>query len=170
MALLYRFLGQFRKNLIFPEPNRGISLSATAHLREIVTKKEGNTLTIEGVSVSDKNAHRQLKLKSKACPICATKLDVKHTDVLILSQFVRSDGCMLPRRITGLCKIQQKRIGIMVSMAHKAGLMPILAPERSKKDLSHRRKWKKYNTYFDENTIKHKYLPHIINAVPKYIK
>lgn len=57
----------------------------------------------------------------KPCAICASGLDVKHTDVLILSQFVRSDGCMLPRRITGLCKKQQKRISSMVSMAQKAG-------------------------------------------------
>jgi small subunit ribosomal protein S18 len=42
-------------------------------------------------------------------------------DVLILSQFVRSDGCMLPRRITGLCRLQQKRVSNMVSMAQKAG-------------------------------------------------
>lgn len=29
-----------------------------------------------------------------------------------------------------------------------------LAPENSKKDPSRRRDWKKYNTYFDESTIK----------------
>lgn len=29
-----------------------------------------------------------------------------------------------------------------------------LTPENSKKDLSKRRDWKKYNTYFDESTIK----------------
>lgn len=34
---------------------------------------------IEGVNIQNKYAHRQLKLKSKACPICATGLDVKHT-------------------------------------------------------------------------------------------
>lgn len=55
------------------------------------------------------------------CPVCASGLDIKHTDVLILSQFVRSDGCMLPRRVTGLCKRQQKRVGTLVTMAHKAG-------------------------------------------------
>jgi small subunit ribosomal protein S18 len=42
--------------------------------------------------------------------------------VLILSQFVRSDGCMLPRRITGLCKIQQKKMSSLVTMAQKAGM------------------------------------------------
>lgn len=54
--------------------------------------------------------------------MCNTGLDLKHTDVLILSQFVRSDGCMLPRRITGLCKSQQKRVSTLVTMAQKAGI------------------------------------------------
>uniref|UniRef100_A0A1B0C355 Uncharacterized protein n=1 Tax=Glossina palpalis gambiensis TaxID=67801 RepID=A0A1B0C355_9MUSC len=33
------------------------------------------------------------------------------------------DGCMLPKRITGLCNRQQKRIGSLVTMAQKAGLV-----------------------------------------------
>lgn len=32
--------------------------------------------------------------------------------------------------------------------------MSSLAPENSKKDPSRRKDWKKYNTYFDESTIK----------------
>lgn len=59
--------------------------------------------------------------QKKFCPKCTLGLDIKHTDVLILSQYIRSDGCMLPRRITGLCKVQQKRIGTLVTMAQKAG-------------------------------------------------
>lgn len=86
--------------------------------------------------------------------MCSLNIDVKHTDVLILSQFVRSDGCMLPRRITGLCKRQQKRVSNMVAMAQKAGLMSLLTPATSKKDPKRRKKWKKFNTYFDESTIK----------------
>lgn len=57
----------------------------------------------------------------KFCPTCTLGLNVKHTDVLILSQYVRSDGCMLPKRITGLCSKQQKRMGRLVTMAQKAG-------------------------------------------------
>jgi len=34
------------------------------------------------------------------------------------------------------------------------GLMCNLAPENSKKDPTKRKLWKKYNTYFDESTIK----------------
>lgn len=44
-------------------------------------------------------------------------------DVLILQQFVTSTGKTLPRRITGLCNVQQKRIGIMIGMAQKAGTL-----------------------------------------------
>lgn len=40
---------------------------------------------------------------------------------MILSQFVRKDGCMLPRRVTGLCKPSQYKISTLVSMAHVAG-------------------------------------------------
>ncbi len=42
-------------------------------------------------------------------------------DVLLLSQFIRSDGGMLPRRITGLCPEEHRKIAICVQMAHRAG-------------------------------------------------
>lgn len=91
--------------------------------------------------------------KSIFCPECSLGLNIKHTDVLILKQYVRTDGCMLPRRVTGLCKRQQKRIGTMVTMAQKAGLMPNLVPANSKRDPTRRFEWKKYNKYYDEKTM-----------------
>ncbi|KAK7078062.1 Mitochondrial ribosomal protein S18A, partial [Halocaridina rubra] len=57
---------------------------------------------------------------SQACPLCTLNLDIKHTDVLILSQFLRKDGCLLPRRITGLCNKQQLRLKYLVAMSQKA--------------------------------------------------
>lgn len=82
----------------------------------------GNDLVIYGETVPSGREPFLLKNNHPtACPVCATGIDIKHTDVLILSQFVRSDGCMLPRRITGLCKSQQKRMSSLVTMAHKAG-------------------------------------------------
>ncbi len=41
-------------------------------------------------------------------------------DVLVLSQFIRSDGGMLPP-ITGLCAQEHTKIAICVQMAHRAG-------------------------------------------------
>lgn len=96
-------------------------------------RKEGSTLIVEGVTVPSPRTELLIRAENipgyepvvptskPPCYMCALGLDVKHTDVLILSQFVRTDGCMLPRRITGLCRRQQKKIGKMVTMAQKAG-------------------------------------------------
>ncbi|XP_014605035.1 PREDICTED: 28S ribosomal protein S18a, mitochondrial [Polistes canadensis] len=158
MATLGRLVSQIKKSFIIPDYNRAISLSATTRIKEIIEKKEGNNVIIEAVIRPQENAHLLMKTKNGACPLCSHNLNVKHTDVLILSQFVRSDGCMLPRRITGLCGVQQKRVSIMVAMAQKAGLMSNLGPASSQKDPKKRRYWKKFNTYFDESTIKRRYL------------
>ncbi|XP_046401817.1 28S ribosomal protein S18a, mitochondrial [Ischnura elegans] len=135
---------------------RGFVVSPSLQLKEIIERKEGKTLVVEGVNVPSVREPHLLKVNEHtgACPICRAGVDVKHTDVLILSQFVRQDGCMLPRRITGLCRKQQKRVSTMVTMAQKAGLMPNLAPANSKRDPRKRREWKKFNTYFDESTIR----------------
>lgn len=83
---------------------------------------EGDTTVISAKIVPSEREPYLIKFENcAACPVCASGLDIKHTDVLILSQFVRSDGCMLPRRITGLCRTQQKRMSSLVTMAHKAG-------------------------------------------------
>ncbi|KYN32769.1 28S ribosomal protein S18a, mitochondrial [Trachymyrmex septentrionalis] len=153
MAALFLSVKQFGKSLIFSKSNRSISLSAITHLKQIIKKKEDNVLTIEAITVPHKKEHLLFKLESNACSLCATGLDVKHTDVLILNQFLRKNGTVLPRRITGLCKIQQNKVTTLVTMAKRAGLLP----DRLPKEVMATEKWRKYNTYFDENTIRYKY-------------
>lgn len=94
------------------------------------------------------------KTGTRFCPECTLGLDIKHSDVLILSQYLRPDGCMLPRRVTGLCRRQQKRIGTMVRMAHKAGLLPNFKPTDCKRQPEQRPKHRKFNIYYLEETIK----------------
>ncbi|XP_056424658.1 39S ribosomal protein S18a, mitochondrial [Hyla sarda] len=50
-------------------------------------------------------------------------------DVLVLSQFIRSDGGMLPRKVTGLCTEEHKKVEACVKMAHRAGLFPDHRPK-----------------------------------------
>ncbi|XP_077291209.1 mitochondrial ribosomal protein S18A [Arctopsyche grandis] len=140
--------------------NRHFNVSAPVAVKQIVTTTQNKEMTVEGLRVSSPREHWLVKPTTdvtvgdrKPCYMCALDLDVKHTDVLILSQFVRSDGCMLPKRITGLCSMQQKKIGVMVQMAHRAGLMLNLTPKGCKRNISNRKNWKKFNTYFDESTI-----------------
>ncbi|XP_018801749.1 PREDICTED: 28S ribosomal protein S18a, mitochondrial [Bactrocera latifrons] len=137
--------------------NRNITTTSTVLVKEIHEKVEKNALILEAAQVPSPRADRMLNeaCGTRFCPECTLGLDIKHTDVLILSQYVRSDGCMLPRRITGLCHRQQKRIGTLVTMAQKAGLMPNLAPAWSKKDPKKRFGWRKFNKYYLEETIKY---------------
>jgi small subunit ribosomal protein S18 len=131
-------------------------------LVELEREEKQQTLTIRANYVPSPNAPYvvpQLKNNqecgsSKLCPECHLGLDIKHTDVLILSQYIRPDGCMMPRRVTGLCKRQQKRIGTMVTMAQKAGLMINLTPHYCKKDPKKRFGFRKFNKYYLESTIK----------------
>ncbi|XP_011640153.1 39S ribosomal protein S18a, mitochondrial [Pogonomyrmex barbatus] len=157
MLALRRSAELFRKSLTLSQCERGVSLSATTRLREIIEKKQDKVLTIEGVDLPQKNEHMLLKIDSKACPLCATELDVKHTDVLILKQFIQSNGEMLPRNITKLCKVQHKRMSILVKMAQAAGLLPCESIERKEDGSVIGPRWKSFNTYYDENTIKFKY-------------
>ncbi|KAB1262024.1 28S ribosomal protein S18a; mitochondrial [Camelus dromedarius] len=63
-----------------------------------------------------------LCLSSKRNPI-------PSKDVLLLSQFIRPHGGMLPRRVTGLCLEEHRKIEECVKMAHRAGLLPNHRPK-----------------------------------------
>nr|XP_033337277.1 28S ribosomal protein S18a, mitochondrial [Megalopta genalis] len=158
MSALFWFVKNIGRNIQLPTQNRNISLSATTYLKEIIERKEGNNLIIEAVIKPDEKEKLFLKPKHGACPVCSAGLNIKHTDVLILSQFLRSDGCILPRRITGLCKVQQKRISTMILMAQSAGLMPKRCSKGKYYDPSNKGRWRKFNTYYDEETIRVRYL------------
>ncbi|TRY90836.1 hypothetical protein DNTS_020866 [Danionella cerebrum] len=79
-------------------------------IKYVVEKKEGNTTTIEALIEKDA-AYPQAPNPTYSCPIYRWNLQNKYnyTDVLVLSQFIRSDGGMLPRRITGLCLLPDHR-------------------------------------------------------------
>ena len=112
------------------------STSRTHPIRKIIVKEEGKTITIEGEkepSPRTKNlVDPKLFSASSSCdayekchPLC--KFDkvheIKHTDVLILEQFVDTEGQLMPRDLTNLCERQHFRLNKLVGMAQKAGLM-----------------------------------------------
>ncbi|XP_063774954.1 large ribosomal subunit protein mL66 [Pseudophryne corroboree] len=99
-------------------------------LRELVEVKEGKVTTIEGRIIEEKVGLTPPN-PSGQCPICRWNLKHKYDylDVLVLSQFIRSDGGMLPRRVTGLCLEEQRKVEACVRMAHRAGLFPNHRPK-----------------------------------------
>ncbi|KAL4630588.1 28S ribosomal protein S18a, mitochondrial, partial [Arapaima gigas] len=89
-----------------------------------------NTSAVEGISVGTQE-YVQPPNPEKPCPICRWNLKHKYSyeDVLLLSQFIRSDGGMLPRRVTGLCAEEHYKISACVKMAQRTGLLPDHKPK-----------------------------------------
>ncbi|XP_015120282.1 28S ribosomal protein S18a, mitochondrial isoform X2 [Diachasma alloeum] len=158
MALFTKLINNFSRSLVLSHPQRTFSVSHVSRIKEFIEKKEGKTLIIEAKIVEDPKEKNLLQPASNgACLLCSAGVYVKHTDVLILSQFLRSDGRLMPRRVTGLCRTQQKRLNKLVAMSQKAGLMPNLNPPNSNRDPKKRQGFKAFNVYYDETTIEAKF-------------
>jgi len=138
---------------------RSFITSSTLHLKQIVHTDQGDTIEIAGVQTTSPRSDYVVKTppgSKESCPLCRLDLDLKHTDVLILSQFVDSKGKVLPKTVTKLCNRQNKRVYYMVKMAQRAGLMP---DEQDKQPLIFTKKvidWTRYKTYYEEETIEGK--------------
>ncbi|XP_072498386.1 large ribosomal subunit protein mL66 isoform X2 [Notamacropus eugenii] len=100
-------------------------------LREVVEIQEGKTTIIEGRIIETSKVSPDPPNPSGQCPICRWNLKHKYNyvDVLLLSQFIRPNGGMLPRRITGLCMEEHRKVEECVKMAHRAGLLPNHRPK-----------------------------------------
>ncbi|KAM9001683.1 39S ribosomal protein S18a, mitochondrial isoform X1 [Sarcophilus harrisii] len=103
----------------------------TRGLREVVEIQEGKTTIIEGRIIQTSKVAPEPPNPSGQCPICRWNLKYKYnyTDVLLLSQFIRPHGGMLPRRITGLCLEEHRKVEECVKMAHRSGLLPNHRPK-----------------------------------------
>ncbi|XP_063300204.1 large ribosomal subunit protein mL66 [Pelobates fuscus] len=108
----------------------GPTLLHSRGLRELVEEKSGKVTVLEGRIIEDKEGQTPPN-PTGGCPICRWSLKHKYgyTDVLLLSQFIRSDGGMLPRRLTGLCTEEHRKVEECVKMAHRAGLLPNHRPK-----------------------------------------
>ncbi|XP_054872240.1 39S ribosomal protein S18a, mitochondrial [Amphiprion ocellaris] len=126
-------------------------------VRQVVEKQDGKTTTIEG-HIQDLSAAAQPPNPEAKCPIYRWNLQHRYnyTDVLLLSQFIRSDGGMLPRRITGLCPEEHRKISICVQMAHRAGLLPDHKPKLPEGHVPKRMKQQlnRYLTRYAIDTVK----------------
>jgi len=138
---------------------RNVSTSKPRFLKEIQVRTTENVTTVEGIIVESDRKGKVLEVAEEEkgfCPLCPHRLNatLKYTDVLILSQFLRADGCALPRSVTGLCQKAQHNLQRLVNQAQRAGLMPELRPDHWKgvprTQIKSKYKWKQYNTYFDD--------------------
>lgn len=80
--------------------------------------------------------------------MCAFFSSFIFQDVLVLEQFMRPDGTVLPRQVTGLCAEQQETVENLVMQAHFSGLFPSHKPKDYNPDVeeSDFRQFKRYWT------------------------
>lgn len=110
------FLGQPRL-LAGLVPDRGY--------REIKVTDKNNELTIEGVLHKEDNSNYVPPENTEdSCPIRSRGIQVTYEDVLILRQFMHSDGEVLPREVTGLCMREHIKVSNAIKMAQRADLLP----------------------------------------------
>lgn len=72
--------------------------------------------------------------------------------MLILSQFIRPDGTVLPNHVTGLTVRSQFHIEMLIDRAKRAGLLPIRITPEGKHEYFDGGKHK-FNVYYDSDTI-----------------
>ncbi|CAL1262561.1 unnamed protein product [Larinioides sclopetarius] len=123
---------------------RPFSLSSAKFLVEVKRTETDKQIVIEGVKVESDREGKVLNLYNRqGCPLCKVGLhSLKHTDILIISQFVNSDGTVIPQHITGLCNKQHFRVRRAIALAQRAGLIP------KKTGTPVFGEWEKWNTYF----------------------
>lgn len=153
-------------------PIRQISLSSALNLKRIekTEDKTTNTITIEGKYIDPKETfgtgvldltgqcYQDTDEAVRPCAFCELEkrdIKVQYTDVLVLRQFLTENGQILPRKVSGLCKKQQKKLIVLTKQAKHAGLILNLQPTlldgtKPSADHSKRFKYLKWNTYFDD--------------------
>ncbi|KAG5453938.1 hypothetical protein CSKR_108689 [Clonorchis sinensis] len=107
-------------------PNRLFTFTRARLKKEIRYSVEGNRTTIEGVHVPSERSGKVLCLDGlgdprDTDPISRLDLNLTHTDVRILSQFLRPDGTILPRKISGISLRSQLLVELLIERARKSG-------------------------------------------------
>ncbi|KAH7731507.1 Protein MRPS-18A [Aphelenchoides avenae] len=108
----------------------------------------GSEITVELKDVPEDPSAKFVERDPSRCTLCTCNVPVKikYTDVLVLEQFMREDGTVLPKELTGLCKKQQLLVERCVMQAHWAGLFP----DKTTADFD-RSGYKRFNRYWKDD-------------------
>jgi len=149
---------------MFRLARRMLSISRSVKARQVIQTEKGNQIVVEVVEApvekptsTSTSTSTRLFSDEHACSLCTCHVPVKisYRDVLILEQFMRSDGTVLPQSLTGLCGSQQLRIERCIMQAHWSGLFP----DRTDASLD-RSGYRRHNRYWDDDMdmyrLKHK--------------
>ncbi|MGI8783615.1 MAG: 30S ribosomal protein S18 [Acidobacteriota bacterium] len=81
-----------------------------------------------GGSRTGGGGRKMVMRRKKFCKFCAEKIDyIDYKDVKLLSQFIPERGRILPRRISGVCSIHQRKLTDAILRARHLALLPFTA-------------------------------------------
>ncbi|XP_020603546.1 28S ribosomal protein S18a, mitochondrial-like [Orbicella faveolata] len=83
------------------------------------TGVKASELTVDNIKDYDEDV---------GCPICRRNITFNYKDVLFLSQFMSPKGYVLNRRVTGVCRRQQRKLEKAIRISQRLGVLPKLSP------------------------------------------
>ena len=71
---------------------------------------------------------KQFFRRKKVCRFCVEKIDdVDYKNVKLLNAFISERGKIIPRRISGVCCVHQRRLTTAIKRARNIALLPFAA-------------------------------------------
>ncbi len=65
--------------------------------------------------------------RKKVCSFCSNKIEtLDYKDIKILQRFVSDGGKILPRRVTGTCAKDQRKVTKAIKRARAVALLPYI--------------------------------------------
>lgn len=81
-----------------------------------------------GAGRPNSGPNRKFFRRKKVCKFCTEKIDaIPYRDVRLLQQFVAERGKIVPRRLTGVCTMHQRRLTRAIKQARNIALLPFAA-------------------------------------------
>ncbi|MBI3940304.1 MAG: 30S ribosomal protein S18 [Acidobacteria bacterium] len=74
------------------------------------------------------NPKRFMVRRKRFCKFCADKIDyIDYKDQRLLGPFIPERGKILPRRISGVCAVHQRKLSEAIKRARHLALIPFTA-------------------------------------------
>jgi small subunit ribosomal protein S18 len=90
--------------------------------------RTGGSRSANGRGGNDKGGpRRSMFRRRKVCKFCTDKVDyIDYKDVRLLAPFVPERAKILPRRISGVCAMHQRKLQTAIKRARQLALVPYL--------------------------------------------
>lgn len=92
------------------------------------SREQSSSASSAGANVPEPQDFRSFSKRRKRCPFTTGGIrEIDYKDIDTLTKFVTERGKILPRRITGVSALHQKRLATAIKRARHMALLPFVA-------------------------------------------